>query len=168
MFDVDKAGRVNSTKYPPRTGPSMAMKAKKLVLRAFGRGKDEAEVQQVVEEDVEKSADIELQEEGGKKQEPIKLTRAGAIVVLVVATAFVAFTAECLVSSLDGMATSSGLSREFIGLILLPIVGNAAEHVTAVTVSAKDKLTLSISVAVGSAIVSSLLPPQPDVVAHSA
>ena len=39
-------------------------------------------------------------------------------------------------------------------MILLPIVGNAAEHVTAVTVSVKDKLTLSIGVAVGSSVVS--------------
>jgi Ca2+:H+ antiporter len=42
-------------------------------------------------------------------------------------------------------------------VILLPIVGNAAEHVTAVTSSVKDKLTLSLGVAVGSSIVSSLL-----------
>lgn len=52
------------------------------------------------------------------------------------------------------MTESSGLSKEWVGLILLPIVGNAAEHVTAVTVSVKDKLTLSIGVAVGSSIVS--------------
>jgi calcium/proton exchanger cax len=42
-------------------------------------------------------------------------------------------------------------------VILLPIVGNAAEHATAVSVSVKDKLTLSLGVAVGSSIVSSLL-----------
>ncbi|KAF8896266.1 hypothetical protein BD779DRAFT_1668091 [Infundibulicybe gibba] len=42
--------------------------------------------------------------------------------------------------------------KEFVGIILLPIVGNAAEHVTAVTVAVKDKLTLSIGVAVGSSI----------------
>ncbi|KAG8909242.1 hypothetical protein FRC01_007059, partial [Tulasnella sp. 417] len=44
-----------------------------------------------------------------------------------------------------------------VGLILLPIVGNAAEHLTAVTVSVKDKLDLSIGVAVGSSIQISLL-----------
>jgi len=42
--------------------------------------------------------------------------------------------------------------QEFVGVILLPIVGNAAEHVTAVSVSVKDKLTLSLGVAVGSSI----------------
>jgi len=43
-------------------------------------------------------------------------------------------------------------SEEFIGLIILPIVGNAAEHVTAVTVASKNKMDLAISVAVGSSI----------------
>ena len=67
-------------------------------------------------------------------------------------------TAEFLVDSINGVTEgSSGLSKEWVGLILLPIVGNAAEHVTAVTVSVKDKLTLSIGVAAGSSIVSMTL-----------
>lgn len=56
--------------------------------------------------------------------------------------------------SIDGMTSGGVISKEFVGVILLPIVGNAAEHATAVTVSVKDKLTLSIGVAVGSSIVS--------------
>jgi Ca2+:H+ antiporter len=44
------------------------------------------------------------------------------------------------------------VSQAFIGLIILPIVGNAAEHVTAVTVAAKNKMDLAIGVAVGSSI----------------
>ncbi len=52
------------------------------------------------------------------------------------------------------MTSNSAISKEFVGVILLPIVGNAAEHVTAVTVSVKDKLNLSLGVAVGSSIVS--------------
>jgi Ca2+:H+ antiporter len=69
----------------------------------------------------------------------------------------VAVTAEFLVDSIDGLTESGAISKEFVGVILLPIVGNAAEHVTAVTVSVKDKLTLSLGVAVGSSIVSSFL-----------
>lgn len=38
----------------------------------------------------------------------------------------VALTAECLVDSIDGLTESGGISKEFVGLILLPIVGNAA------------------------------------------
>jgi len=47
---------------------------------------------------------------------------------------------------------NSPLSEAFIGLIILPIVGNAAEHVTAVTVAAKNKLDLALGVALGSSI----------------
>jgi Ca2+/H+ antiporter len=78
------------------------------------------------------------------------------VILLVFVTVLVAVTAEWLVDSIDGLASSGSISKEFIGLILLPIVGNAAEHVTAVTVSVKDKLTLSLGVAVGSSIVSVL------------
>ncbi|THH02801.1 hypothetical protein EW026_g119 [Hermanssonia centrifuga] len=72
--------------------------------------------------------------------------------LLAVVTVLVAVTAEWLVSSIDGLTASGHITKEFVGIILLPIVGNAAEHVTAVTVSVKDKLTLSLGVAVGSSI----------------
>ncbi|KAF7424414.1 hypothetical protein PC9H_009721 [Pleurotus ostreatus] len=72
--------------------------------------------------------------------------------LLVVVTVLVAVTAEWLVDSIDGLTEGGTISKEFVGVILLPIVGNAAEHVTAVTVSIKDKLTLSLGVAVGSSI----------------
>ena len=58
--------------------------------------------------------------------------------------------------SISGVTESGRISKEWVGLILLPIVENAAEHVTAVTVAYKDKLNLSIGVAVGSSIVSLL------------
>jgi len=64
----------------------------------------------------------------------------------------VAVTAEWLVDSISGLTAGGRINKEFVGVILLPIVGNAAEHVTAVTVSVKDKLTLSLGVAVGSSI----------------
>ncbi|KJA22895.1 hypothetical protein HYPSUDRAFT_87039 [Hypholoma sublateritium FD-334 SS-4] len=72
--------------------------------------------------------------------------------LLVVVTVVVAVTAEFLVSSINGLTDTGRISKEFVGVILLPIVGNAAEHVTAVTVSVKDKLNLSLGVAVGSSI----------------
>ncbi|KAG1740581.1 calcium/proton exchanger, partial [Suillus lakei] len=72
--------------------------------------------------------------------------------LLVVVTVLVAVTAEFLVDSIDGLTSSGSINKEFVGIILLPIVGNAAEHATAVTVSVKDKLTLSLGVAVGSSI----------------
>ena len=78
-----------------------------------------------------------------------------AIIFIIMLLQLVAVTAEFLVDSINGVTETTGLKSEWVGLILLPIAGNAAEHVTAVTVSVKDKLTLSIGVAVGSSIVSS-------------
>ncbi|KZS92341.1 calcium/proton exchanger, partial [Sistotremastrum niveocremeum HHB9708] len=72
--------------------------------------------------------------------------------LLIAVTVLVAVTADFLVDSITPLTEHSGISQEWVGLILLPIVGNAAEHVTAVTVSVKDKLTLSLGVAAGSSI----------------
>ena len=87
-----------------------------------------------------------------------QLSLSMAIALLVVVTVLVAVTAKLLVGSIDGLANSGGVSREFIGLILIPTVGNAAVYITAVAVSVRDKLSLSVGVAVGISIVSP--PPQ--------
>jgi Ca2+:H+ antiporter len=76
---------------------------------------------------------------------------------LAMTTLLVAFFSEMLVESIDGFVEASGISRTFVGLILLPIVGNAVEHVTAVTVAMKDKMDLAMGVAVGSCTQISLL-----------
>ncbi|KAI0087295.1 Sodium/calcium exchanger protein-domain-containing protein [Irpex rosettiformis] len=86
-----------------------------------------------------------------EKEEP-QMSLQSAIIFLIVVTVLVAVTAEFLVSSIDGLTDGGHISKEFVGVILLPIVGNAAEHVTAVTVSVRDKLDLSLGVAVGSSI----------------
>ncbi|KAG1849242.1 calcium proton exchanger [Suillus subluteus] len=75
-----------------------------------------------------------------------------ALGLLVVVTTLIAVTAEFLVDSINGLTESRAISKEFIAVILLPIVGNAAEHVTSVTVSLKGNITLSLGVAVGSSI----------------
>ena len=64
----------------------------------------------------------------------------------------VGFMSEFLVSSIEGFTKTFGLSEFFVGLIIIPIVGNAAEHATAVTVAMKDKMDLSVSVALGSSL----------------
>lgn len=76
-----------------------------------------------------------------------------AIFTLAVSTAFVAVCAEFMVHSINALTEGPhGISKTFVGLILLPIVGNAAEHATAVTVACKDKMDLAIGVAVGSSL----------------
>jgi len=87
-----------------------------------------------------------------EEEETPQLSLPMTAILLCVVTALVAVTANFLVNSIDGLTDTGKISKEFVGIILLPIVGNAAEHVTAVTVSVKDKLTLSLGVAVGSSI----------------
>ncbi|EKD20098.1 uncharacterized protein L3040_002225 [Drepanopeziza brunnea f. sp. 'multigermtubi'] len=72
------------------------------------------------------------------------------------ATAIIGLCAEFMVDSIGAITQSGAISVEFVGLILLPIVGNAAEHATAVTVAIKDKMDLAIGVAVGSSMQVSL------------
>ncbi|KAL4787109.1 Sodium/calcium exchanger protein-domain-containing protein [Aspergillus varians] len=81
-----------------------------------------------------------------------EMSRTAAVVMLLVSTGLVAVCAEFLVDAIPAMVESSSVSEAFIGLIILPIVGNAAEHVTAVTVATKNKMDLSIGVSVGSSI----------------
>lgn len=90
-------------------------------------------------------------EEEDEGEEP-QLSFGVAMGTLVGSTVLIAFCAEFLVDSIDYVTTQGGISEEFLGLILLPIVGNAAEHATAVTVAIKDKMDLAIGVAVGSSM----------------
>ena len=85
---------------------------------------------------------------------PIKknMSRTSAVILLLISTGLVAVCAEFLVSSINYLVSHTGVSEAFVGLIILPIVGNAAEHVTAVTVASKNKMDLAIGVAVGSSI----------------
>jgi len=83
-----------------------------------------------------------------------------AISTLAVSTALVAICAKFMTSAITNISPPDGsgkLSRTFIGLILLPIVGNAAEHATAVTVAYKDKMGLATTIAIGSSIQIALL-----------
>ncbi|GMM39085.1 Vcx1 protein [Saccharomycopsis crataegensis] len=80
------------------------------------------------------------------------LSLRSSIITLVVSTLLTSFSADFLVGSIDVMVERTGISKSFIGLILIPIIGNAAEHITAVIVATKDKMDLAIGVAVGSSM----------------
>lgn len=75
-----------------------------------------------------------------------------AVFLLLGSTALVAICAEFLVGSIEHLVENSPLSEAFVGLIILPIVGNAAEHVTAVVVASKNKLDLALGISLGSSI----------------
>jgi Ca2+:H+ antiporter len=72
--------------------------------------------------------------------------------VLLGITLLVALESELLVDTLEEATSQLGLSALFTGVILLPVIGNAAEHATAVTVAMKNKMDLSVSVALGSSL----------------
>ncbi|KAG9287143.1 hypothetical protein G9A89_001037 [Geosiphon pyriformis] len=96
--------------------------------------------------------DAESGDDENEESEEAKLTLPISLGLLAGSTVIVAICAEYLVGSIEGIVESSGLSKTFVGLILLPIVGNAAEHVTAVSVAMKNKMDLAIGVAAGSSM----------------
>ena len=87
--------------------------------------------------------------DGSHHEEP-EMTQRDSIILLVVATVLVSWMAEILVHSVESAAEEFGLPHLFIGVILLPLFGNAAEHFTAVTVAGKDKMDLSFAISMGS------------------
>ena len=80
------------------------------------------------------------------------MTIKDAWTLLILATIFVGIMAEILVHSIHDAASSWGLPELFIGVILLPFFGNAAEHFSAVLVAGKDKMDLALGIAIGSSV----------------
>lgn len=108
----------------------------------------DAEVQHDVRSTVAQNGEDEVSE----VEEERVLSPLAAGVALIIVTVLVAICADYLVGSIDDIVLKTGMSRTFIGLVLIPIVGNAAEHVTAVVVAWKDKMDLAIGVAIGSSL----------------
>lgn len=85
-----------------------------------------------------------------EEAEPPHWSRAMAYGVLAAATAFVAWESELLVHSLDPTVQAWGVNKLFVGVIILPIIGNAAEHATAVVTALKNKMDISMNICVSS------------------
>lgn len=75
-----------------------------------------------------------------------------AVLTLLVATALVAWMSELLVGAVEGASHVLGLTEVFVGVVVVAIVGNAAEHSTAVIVAMKNQMDLALNIAVGSSI----------------
>uniref|UniRef100_A0A7S2NT36 Sodium/calcium exchanger membrane region domain-containing protein n=1 Tax=Zooxanthella nutricula TaxID=1333877 RepID=A0A7S2NT36_9DINO len=73
-----------------------------------------------------------------------------AVAVLAACTALTSCCADYLIGSIEGTIASCSVSREFVGVVVLPIIGNAAEHFTAILVAGQNRMDLSLGVAVGS------------------
>lgn len=75
-----------------------------------------------------------------------------AIMVLVGATVLIGVESEFFVSAVEPMTQAVGLSEFFVGIILVPIIGNAAEHSTAVVMAMKNKMDVAVEIALGSSL----------------
>ena len=86
-------------------------------------------------------------EESGTQWSPGK-----AVSILLIATAFVALLSEFLVGTIESVRHSVGVTEVFVGVIVVAIVGNAAEHSTAILMAIKNKVNLSVGIAIGSSL----------------
>lgn len=81
-----------------------------------------------------------------------KWTMQTALIVMTVAVVGIVFMSEVLVHAVEGVTEEFGLSELFIGIIIVPLVGNVAEHLVAVQVAIKDKMDLSMTISLGSSL----------------
>ncbi len=75
-----------------------------------------------------------------------------SIIVLAFATGGIVWLSEILVGSVEAVVAGSGISEFFLGIILVPIIGNVAEHLVAINVAVKNKMELSMEIAVSSSL----------------
>jgi Ca2+:H+ antiporter len=85
----------------------------------------------------------------GHRDEPAASTGA-ALAVLAAATVLTTIQAELLVGAMEPALTRFGFTELFVGVIVIALIGNAAEHYSAVTAARRDEMTLAVEIAVGS------------------
>ncbi|KAL5548839.1 hypothetical protein UlMin_004070 [Ulmus minor] len=99
---------------------------------------------------------VPIEEEGSQNGESTdddeapEISKWESIVWLSIMTAWISFLSEYLVNAIEGASKAWNIPLSFISVILLPIVGNAAEHASAIMFAMKDKLDISLGVAIGS------------------
>jgi Ca2+:H+ antiporter len=91
-----------------------------------------------------------------KPDEEPKISKLVAVVLLLSSAGVVSICAEFMVDSIEHVVANAPITEAFLGLIILPLLGNVAELGTAVTVAVRQKIDLAINVTVGSAVQISL------------
>ncbi|KMZ75236.1 Vacuolar cation/proton exchanger 2 [Zostera marina] len=94
--------------------------------------------------------DVEHDSDGTEEEEAPLITQWEAIIWLSLLTILVSILSGFLVDAIQGASESMNMPVAFISVILLPIVGNAAEHASAIMFAIKDKLDITLGVAIGS------------------
>ncbi|WP_199614357.1 calcium/proton exchanger [Paenibacillus alkalitolerans] len=90
-------------------------------------------------------------DEGHHDEKP-EWSKGLSITILALATIAVAYVSESLVHTFEGVAERFGWSELFIGVIIVAIVGNAAEHASAIIFAYKNKMNIAVEIAVGSTL----------------
>ncbi|KAM5582779.1 hypothetical protein ABKV19_002954 [Rosa sericea] len=106
----------------------------------------------------QKNLYVPLNEEGNQNEENSdddddetpEISKWESIIWLIIMTSWISFLSEYLVNAIEGASVAWKIPISFISVILLPIVGNAAEHASAIMFAMKDKLDISLGVAIGS------------------
>ena len=101
--------------------------------------------------------ELDTDEEEPEESKVGTLSPLAAIVTLFAITLLIGMSAEYLVGSIDDIVETFHINKTFIGLIILPTVGNIAEHITAIAAASKKKMDLAICVALGSSLQVALL-----------
>lgn len=96
--------------------------------------------------------DEDSQDNAEDKEDEDGLTLGFSIGLLAITAVLVAVSSQLLVNVIEPVVDHAGISEAFIGIILLPIVGNACEHAAAVRFAVKNRPGLSVSIAVGSSV----------------
>jgi Ca2+:H+ antiporter len=86
------------------------------------------------------------------EQEAPHWSVAKAGIVLLVATAAIVWMSELLVGTVEHVVLEIGITEFFLGIIIIPVIGNVAEHLVAVQVAAKNQMELSLAISVGSSL----------------
>lgn len=92
---------------------------------------------------------------GGEGHAPFG--RTAALVILLVSTAAVAYVSEAFVGAIEPLTAEVGISELFVGIIVVPIVGNIAEHIVGVQIAYKNNMDFSMAISLGSSIQVALL-----------
>lgn len=94
----------------------------------------------------------ETDESGSSHAPQPEWSRRTSLLLLTASTALVALLSEFLVGSVEGARQALGMSEVFVGVIVVAVIGNAAEHSTAVLMAIKNKMDLAVHIAIGSSI----------------
>jgi Ca2+:H+ antiporter len=107
--------------------------------------------------DAAKSGDTPVTHEPTPRSILPKWSKATSFAILVLATLGIVWLSEVLVGVVEPVVASLGVSEFFLGIILIPIIGNAAEHLVAVQFAYQNKITLSVEISLSSSLQISLL-----------